>query len=102
MTKKKAKGLDKRLFPKKRKKPSVDWPVPKFVPCTYCGESLKFIPGKGWVHRKDGKMLRQKKAKDRYGNEILVDDHSALPDWKKAKEGINDEKFYGRESREAY
>jgi hypothetical protein len=45
--------------------------------CHWCGEPLKFKYG--WVHESDGKFLRTKKVIDpRTGNEIEVDDHTAL------------------------
>ena len=66
--------------------------------CMYCGEELRFVPGKGWVHASDGQLYKQKwvypricrkcgsRLQDGYCSKCgiqyekeLVDDHCALP-----------------------
>jgi len=41
--------------------------------CLYCGEELKFVEGKGWVHQ-NGKLYKTKIV-----NGQEVDDHCARP-----------------------
>ena len=47
--------------------------------CIWCGEELKYVSGKGWLHP-DGKLYKQKLVKtERHPEGELVDDHCALP-----------------------
>lgn len=41
------------------------------VTCVWCGEELRFVVGKGWIHLSDGQMYRQ--------NPDGTDNHCALP-----------------------
>lgn len=47
--------------------------------CVWCGEELKFIQGKGWVHL-NGELYKTKiKKTERHPEGEVVDDHCALP-----------------------
>ena len=49
--------------------------------CLWCGESLKFELGRGWVHL-DGELYRTKAIfTERYPEGVIVDDHCALPNY---------------------
>lgn len=71
--------------------------------CLWCGEELKFVRGKGWVHQ-DGKLYKTKKVYPRFCRKCHnrlhngfcnicgiqyekeeVDDHCALPDFSSEK-----------------
>lgn len=47
------------------------------LPCMWCGEPLKFVPGKGWTHQ-DGSLYRTR-TEVRDDKEITLDDHCAMP-----------------------